>query len=618
MLALAVVCALFAWFLGLPAGERAKNLLLYDPDNYQRLVEVRDWLGGQSWWDTRQYRVDPPQGLQMHWSRLADIPLALAVTLLSLFTGREVAETWAVVGLPIVLLLGTVLFLGRAAFHIGGVAAERAVPLLLIVTFPVLVQFFPGRIDHHGLQLFLLAAALAAATASPTWRNGFLTSLPVALSLLIGLETAPMLLMVPLWMASRWVVEGAGRMPQLQGFVFGLPPALVMLYALSVDPSSWDRQTHDQVGIGHIVIVAAGCSALWLSLRAGTLPTARHRLAILCLAGIASAAALLCFPGVLSAPYSSIDPLLQRLWIKNILETESAADIARVAPRRLLDAHLYPVLALITGAWVYLSTGRPPRLLLALMVGLTGFALATWQVRATSGAALIALLLCSVVIGHLWSRRDTLIGAASLVLGILALNGFLGPALSARLAPDKAEDLSRNRMTEICENRLRADAFDDVPPGLVLNAIDSGAAILTHTHHSVMAVGNHRAVKGNGTAYRLFLAPTSAVREELAASEIAYVLTCNDNELRRLARHAPDGLAADLVNGRIPTWLVPQPHDEEGAVLFYAVDRRSASTKNPEAADRPCEKRDDCRYPKDHEGSRPAEQGDASIGEHVG
>ena len=245
------------------------------------------------------------------------------------------------------------------------------------------------------------------------------------------------------------------------------------------------------------------------------------------------------------------------------------------------------MLALVTGAWVYLSTGRPPRLLLVLMVGLAGFALAIWQVRATPGASLTALLLCSVVIGHLWSRRGTLLGAASLVLGALVLNGFLGPALSARLAPGTAQNaLARNGMTERCESRLRADAFDEVPPGLVLNAIDSGSAILTHTHHSVMAVGNHRAVDGNGTAYRLFLAPESAAREELAASRIAYVLTCNDNELRRLARHAPDGLAADLVGGRIPKWLVPLPHDTEGAVFFFAVDRGSAVSERPRT-DRP-------------------------------
>ena len=56
---------------------------LGDSDNYMRLAEVRDWLGGQSWWDIRQHRVDPGSGgLYTHWSRLADLPLAVTLLIL--------------------------------------------------------------------------------------------------------------------------------------------------------------------------------------------------------------------------------------------------------------------------------------------------------------------------------------------------------------------------------------------------------------------------------------------------------------------------------------------------------------------------------------------------------
>ena len=35
-------------------------------DDAMRLVEVRDLIGGQSWFDLFQYRMDPPSGLSMH------------------------------------------------------------------------------------------------------------------------------------------------------------------------------------------------------------------------------------------------------------------------------------------------------------------------------------------------------------------------------------------------------------------------------------------------------------------------------------------------------------------------------------------------------------------------
>ena len=38
----------------------------WDPDDQLRLVQLRDFLGGQSWFDTTQYRMNAPQGAPMH------------------------------------------------------------------------------------------------------------------------------------------------------------------------------------------------------------------------------------------------------------------------------------------------------------------------------------------------------------------------------------------------------------------------------------------------------------------------------------------------------------------------------------------------------------------------
>ena len=56
-----------------------------DPDDQLRLVQICDWLAGQSWWDVTQYRMNPPAGGPMHWSRLVDVPIAGLILLLAPF-----------------------------------------------------------------------------------------------------------------------------------------------------------------------------------------------------------------------------------------------------------------------------------------------------------------------------------------------------------------------------------------------------------------------------------------------------------------------------------------------------------------------------------------------------
>src|SRR3546814_1753462 len=66
---------------------------LSDTDDAMRMAQVRDLLAGQGWWDLTQYRVNPASGgVLMHWSRIVDAPLALAILLLKPPLGQTLAE----------------------------------------------------------------------------------------------------------------------------------------------------------------------------------------------------------------------------------------------------------------------------------------------------------------------------------------------------------------------------------------------------------------------------------------------------------------------------------------------------------------------------------------------
>lgn len=64
-------------------------LSLGDTDDNIRLAQVRAWLNGQGWYDLRQYRLNPPAGFDIHWSRLVDLPIAAMIVLWQPFVGTS-------------------------------------------------------------------------------------------------------------------------------------------------------------------------------------------------------------------------------------------------------------------------------------------------------------------------------------------------------------------------------------------------------------------------------------------------------------------------------------------------------------------------------------------------
>ena len=81
---------------------------LGDTDDNMRIMQVRALLHGQGWYDLRNYRMNPPFGANIHWSRLVDLPIAGLILALRPFLGGAGAERWAVAiapMLPYLLLL---------------------------------------------------------------------------------------------------------------------------------------------------------------------------------------------------------------------------------------------------------------------------------------------------------------------------------------------------------------------------------------------------------------------------------------------------------------------------------------------------------------------------------
>ncbi|RYD62212.1 MAG: AcrB/AcrD/AcrF family protein, partial [Sphingomonadales bacterium] len=110
LLAWAVIAGWYLW----QRWGLVNALALSDTDDNMRLMQVRGLLAGQDWYDLRQYRLSPPGGLDIHWSRLVDLPIAALILLFQPFTGTAMAERLAVGIAPLFPLAVTMLAMGAA------------------------------------------------------------------------------------------------------------------------------------------------------------------------------------------------------------------------------------------------------------------------------------------------------------------------------------------------------------------------------------------------------------------------------------------------------------------------------------------------------------------------
>ena len=569
----ALVFAALAALLIVAQGPATWALRLGDSDNFMRLQEVRDWLGGQSWWDIVQHRVDPGGGgLYTHWSRLADLPFAATLLLIRPFAAADSAERLALVVQPL-LLLGVALWLqARIATALGGPRAALPAVVVGALATPLLVQFVPGRIDHHGLQIVLVLAATAALARAQGWRGGAFAALWCALSLNVGLETAPYLVVLAGFVAVRWAVVGAGVGSVTPGFALGLAIAVPLVFALTVPTAYWPMLKGDAVGRGHILLIgvgggglaalnvlARGTAARWLGL-AG--------LAVLLLVVLRVAAA-----EVVAEPYRTVGPLLWRLWISHISETRSLADtwarspveaigwiffVATCAAAAAIGALWRPRPGDVTGA-------APGAAALLALLAVTAVALAAWELRALALATAFGVPVAGGWVGRLLASTAPRARLAAAVAALM-FSHIPDNILTERAAPARAATLP----PLACSTPAALAALAALPRGLVLAPIDQGGAILALTHHSVVATPIHRDVHGNRFAFKILLADPAAAHALLAGSGVTYIAWCpGAAENRTLAREAPAGLLARLMRDEPIGWLEVIPR--AGGLAVYRL-----------------------------------------------
>lgn len=303
------------------------------PDDAMRLVQVRDLLAGQSWFDLTQYRLAPPQGVVTHWSRLVDLPLALLIGLFKLVMPQAAAEKATLVLWPTLLLLGYLAGVTQIARALAGETAARIALLFAVLMAPVLQHFRIDSIHHHNVQIVLITWTLALLLrGSP--RGAALAGLTSALSIAVGAEMAPVVAVLAVVVAAHWIVAGDARARATMAYGIALGSSVPFLMIATVPPAAYMTVHCDSLSIaqtGALAIGGFGLAAIaTLRLSLTMRITAAAGLALLLGLGIMASA-----PRCLADPYAQLDPRLAALWLTSVSEARSAVAMLRDLPHQV-------------------------------------------------------------------------------------------------------------------------------------------------------------------------------------------------------------------------------------------------------------------------------------------
>lgn len=551
-------------------------------DDAMRLVEVRDWIAGQSWFDVSQHRLDPP-GASMHWSRVTDIPLAALMLMFRPVLGGHGAEVATLFVWPLALFAAALSLVVAIATQMSPGTARSVAPvavMLAALSAPALVHFRPGAIDHHNTQIvLLLALLLLTLQIERSAARAVLAGLMASLSLAIGVEMLPAIAAIGVAVCGLLVWRGAAVARQAMAFGTGLAGSSLLLTAALMPLDTIAAPVCDAFG-GPILLLVAGGGGSLIAI-AGIDRWRPARALRLCIAALCGGALLALFiklyPGCLGSPYAQVDPLLASVWLDQVAETMSLPAMLQLAPQKVLAFYGFPLLTLGLAAAAMIRSAATARFpwatVLATLIAL--FGISVWQVRGAAAATIVATPVFAAALPLLWpallSGRRLLV--AALLLSPATLGGL---GLAARPAID-AVARPQQRMVDSnpaasCQMVSSVAPLAQLSRGRVMAPIDLGPAILVATAHAVFAAPYHRNNDGNLAMLDLMLAAPAHAQQILRERQVDYIVLCPAApEQADFVRLAPQGLAARLVRGETPDNLVPLPVDAANGLKVWRV-----------------------------------------------
>jgi hypothetical protein len=562
--------------------------LIYGPnadnDSLMRMVEVLDFLSGQGWYDLHQYRMGPAGGFLMHWSRFVDAPIAALLLLAKALTGSmESAETVVEILYPALLMTAAMFLLLRFIRRLGN--AEALLPATIIGALALydLPLFQSAALDHHNIQLVLVLTAmlfLMPSTTADRHRTlaGFGAGVAAALSLVVGMETAPYVAVAGAVAATSFLLREREHRPAA-AFGAGFAGISLLSFLATVRWSLWGVPHCDAFSLPQMSVAGLGGMGLFV---VASIPACRATFPkrVLCLSAVAAALAallVLAFPECLAAPYADLDPKLKIYWLDSVSEAQSIRQVLAAQPAMAAAYYCTPLLAAIV-LGLRLRKGKPDRAWMIYGAFLVAAIIVSfWQIRGVFFSIPLSIAPLAAWVGE-WRARlaaQPVKGGSLKLLAIWLVSFNLVWSATAQaavgwIAPAKASGNDTTKKS--CVSRADYAALAGLPETTVLTVSNLGAPILRYTPQRTLAGPYHRNVEGDLAALNALIGTDREAHDIVRRNGVAVVASCPGNgETTDLAQRAPDGLAARLVKGDVPAWLAPIPSTMDQPLKLYRV-----------------------------------------------
>jgi hypothetical protein len=535
---------------------------LGDTDDNMRMMQVRALLHGQDWFDLRQYRLNPPFGANIHWSRLVDLPIAGLILLLQPFVGGPKAQ---LIAAGIAPLLPYVILLFGVALTARRLIDNRAFlfPILAMTVAGLTnAMFLPERIDHHGWQLALLAVSIAGLADPKRIRGGLTLGISTALSLAIGLEMIIYLAVAGAAVTLYWVCDAREKS---RAIAYSVSLGGGIAFSFLVFASYANRlpvcDALSPVWLSSLLVA----SALLLALAWRTPADWKVRLALAVGAGIVLAAFhSLMWPQCLGR-LENVSPEVRYLWLSHVREARPVYKHGWQVATLVLALPVTGTIGWALLAWRNrLDTDLFRRTLASAMSGVIAMLLLFWQTRTGPAAQLMAVVGAVSIIWILVPVFDRARNVLVRTLGIVAVAiiglGALVP-MTMNFAPGRKlspRDVQIERANRMCNfiGSYRPIALQ--PKGVVFTWVDLAPRLITLTHHDSIMGPYHRNGEQIADAMKAFRGSADQARQIFAKYHSDYLLTCPDSSTTTIfMSEAPKGFYGQLERGQVPAWLTP-------------------------------------------------------------
>jgi hypothetical protein len=554
---------------------------LGDTDDNMRMAQVRALLNGQGWYDLRQHKLNPPEGFNIHWTRLVDLPIAALQLLIKPFFGTVIAEKASAALAPLIPL-GVALFaMSIAMRRLVAPGAFAFAAALTLCCQAAMLMFMPLRVDHHGWQLTMLVIAIAG-LADPNVRRGGLTmGLSSAVSLTIGLELMPFLVITGAAIVLHWIweAEEAGRL-RAYGVALALGCLAGYLGFASYDNAVWRCDVLSPIWLSTMMV--AGALAVALSFVKTDQWLVRFALAAIGGAALAAGFATL-FPQCIDRPEQISDELV-RVWFSNVREAKPLYTQPWTSIAMVVSLPVIGVVGACWSAWRAWGTRQFGVWAPIAFVSIVSLLLVLWQTRQGPAAQLMgvpgATALAWAVIPRLANHKAMLVRTFGVVASFLVISGLATGLIVSNLPGDSVKPQTKDKKTDQainiangrCPSLSAMKPVAALPAATIFTFVDLGPRLITVTHHKAIAGPYHR----NGSAildvHRAFGASPDEARSIMIRHGATLLLTCpNMSESTVHRARYKNGFYSRLARGEKFDWLTPVPMPKGSPLLVWKI-----------------------------------------------